>query len=233
MKRRINKIISFSIVFSILMSQTGVHVFANALNEENDSAITNTPQTITNGATDDYIVIEGKKYTADEFGAYLSQFDPEDYKISRDPQALSAFGVVAIYTIPGVGQTVLLATGAIVLGVAVYHVGDYIYHQAVDWIYNDATAYSKKDADKAADDISDKVKLDDKHVDLEDFVDKKGKTPKDKSSGEFKSRTNKRYTIEKDPAGHLGYDGTTKKWKILKDGQRVGSLNGEGKIIGD
>lgn len=45
-----------------------------------------------------------------------------------------------------------------------------------------------------------------------------------KNSGSFK---NGRWTVEKDTAGHGG-----RKWKIKKGSTRIGSLDGDGKILG-
>ncbi|MGX7775703.1 hypothetical protein ACVV62_00765 [Streptococcus pluranimalium] len=46
-----------------------------------------------------------------------------------------------------------------------------------------------------------------------------------KISGTFK---NGRYTVEKDTAQHGG-----RRWKLKKDGRRIGSLDKDGNIIAD
>ena len=69
-------------------------------------------------------------------------------------------------------------------------------------------------------------------IDLDQFKDKNGKTTKNKNSGTFTSTKDNRYTIGKDTAGHTGYDGTTKVWKLFLSGKRVASLNANGKIVG-
>ena len=98
-----------------------------------------------------------------------------------------------------------------------------------------ATSSAKKKAEDAAKDVSNTVKEKGSSdtVDLDQFKDKNGKTPKDKSSGKFTSQKDSRYTIEKDTAGHTGYDGTPKEWKLFRSGKRVASLNGNGKIVGN
>jgi len=85
-----------------------------------------------------------------------------------------------------------------------------------------------EDAADAAAKIPKKLKKSDDVVDLDKFKDKYGNTPKTKSSGTFK---NGEWTIDRDTAGHIGYDGSIKKWKIKKNGNRKGSLNKNGKVI--
>lgn len=38
--------------------------------------------------------------------------------------------------------------------------------------------------------------------------------------------------LKKDTAGHTGYDGTMKQWKLYLSGKRIASLNASGKIVG-
>lgn len=97
------------------------------------------------------------------------------------------------------------------------------------------TASAKKRAEDAAKGVSNKVKKKGSSdtVDLDQFKDKNGRTPKNKNSGTFTSEKDGRYTIEKDTAGHTGYDGSTKVWKLNLNGKRVASLNKVGKIVGD
>lgn len=95
-------------------------------------------------------------------------------------------------------------------------------------------ASAKDEAEKAAGKVSKKVKKKGSNdtVDLDQFKDKNGKTPNNKNSGTFVSQEDRRYTIEKDTAGHTGYDGTTKVWKLFLSGERIASLNADGKIVG-
>lgn len=98
-----------------------------------------------------------------------------------------------------------------------------------------ANASAKQKAEEAAKDVSNSVKEKGSSdtVDLDQFKDKNGNTPRDKNSGKFTSQKDSRYTIEKDTAGHTGYDGTTKEWKLFRSGKRIASLNKNGKIIGN
>ena len=96
-------------------------------------------------------------------------------------------------------------------------------------------ASAKERAEDAAKDVSNSVKKNGSKdtVDLDRFKDKNGRTPKNKDYGRFTSEKDSRYTIEKDTAGHTGYDGTKKEWKLFRSGKRVASLNNAGKIVGD
>lgn len=90
------------------------------------------------------------------------------------------------------------------------------------WVYQfaDATSASKK--------IPKSLKSGDMKVNLGKFKDKYGNTPKTKNSGSFK---NGDWHIEKDNAGHLGYDGSVKKWKLYHGKGRVASLNKYGDVV--
>lgn len=87
----------------------------------------------------------------------------------------------------------------------------------------------KAEAKKVADSLPNDLMEDDETVDLGKFKDKNGNTPKDKSSGEFKYG---RWTITKDTAGHIGWNGNPKKWKLNKDGDRQASLDENGVVLG-
>lgn len=221
--KKVKQFISFALVLSFFVTQTNISAFA----EENPSIYM--AEETTNV---DYIEINGEKYSAEEFAEYLSHFDPEDYRAEASPNSVIA-GVAAVFLIPGIGEVALLVSGAVLVGVTIYHVNNPTYHTAVDWIYNSKSKSRTEKAKDAADSLPNKLKLDDKHVDLDDFVDKNGNTPRDQNSGTFRSRKDGRYTIDKDTSNHTGYDGTIKKWKIKKNGKKVGSLNGEGKVISD
>lgn len=75
--------------------------------------------------------------------------------------------------------------------------------------------------------IPKKLKKSNGNIDLGQFKDKNNKTPLTKSSGSFKSTKDGNWTVEKDTAGHGG-----RKYKLKKNGTRVASLDGNGKVIG-
>ncbi|MED1947050.1 MULTISPECIES: hypothetical protein [Brevibacillus] len=87
----------------------------------------------------------------------------------------------------------------------------------------------KKAAEDVADSLPNDIMDDDITVDLGSFKDKHGNTPLTKSSGEFK---NGKWTVEKDTAGHLGWNGEKKAWKLKKSGDRKASLDKDGVVLG-
>lgn len=86
-----------------------------------------------------------------------------------------------------------------------------------------------KAAQAVADSLPNDIMKDDETVDLGKFKDKNGKTPLTKNSGEFKYG---KWTVEKDTAGHIGWNGKPKKWKLKKDGDRKASLDEDGVVLG-
>lgn len=90
-------------------------------------------------------------------------------------------------------------------------------------------------AKDAADQIPKSLKNGDMSVDLGKFKDKHGNTPLKKSGGTFQ---NGDWTLEPDTAGHLGYNGEKKVWKLKNPRKnnskgRVASLDKYGNVIGD
>lgn len=213
------KLLSYILIFTILLS-TNVSVFANSTVATDNK---------TNVAIDNYIYIDGESFTQEEFSAVLNATTPEKCLVSQNNQH-SRTAVVAVYFVPGLGEVALLATGGIVIGATVYSVSTWAYRTFKKWLKTSA----RKEAEDAAKKVSNKVKVkgSSNRVDLGQFKDKNGKTPKNKKSGSFTSTRDKRYTIKKDTAGHTGYDGTMKQWKLYLSGKRIASLNASGKIVG-
>lgn len=217
------KLVCYILIFTMIFS-TNITTFASD---------TITPSDKTVVTTDDCIYIDGKSFTQEEFSALLEPTTPEECLVFQNNQQNSRMGagaVLAVYSVPGLGEVALLAAGGIAIGTTVYAVGSWAYNKFKNWLKNSA----KQEAQDAAKKVSNKVKVKgskDK-VDLGQFKDKNGKTPKNKNSGNFTSTKDKRYTIKKDTAGHTGYDGTMKKWKLYLSGKRIASLNSSGKIVG-
>lgn len=181
-------------------------------------------------------LLDSNFYSKDEI-IYI----PEDY---FDPYHPDAIGVTYItdntnnsqvqtraiaaaagtYFIPGIGQIALTVTGALVIGGLTIKAGS--------WLYNQVSTYiAKKTAEKAADKIPNSLKSGDMQVDLDKFKNKYGKTAKNTTSnGPF---TNGNWHVEKDIAGHLGYNGEKKAWKLWKKGasDRTASLDKNGNVI--
>lgn len=178
------------------------------------------------------IMINNKAITEEQFKFYLSQITPEQalVKQNNNGPAPRMAAAAAVYFIPGIGEVAILVTGVVVVGGIAYGIGSWISEQVKNWV----AASAENEAENALKEIPNKLKESgsDDTVDLGKFKDKNGRTPNDKNSGEFKSTEDGRFTVEKDTAGHTGYDGTTKMWKLFKNGKRIASLNKWGKVVG-
>ncbi|MFJ5766787.1 hypothetical protein ACIP9C_15655 [Lysinibacillus sp. NPDC093210] len=163
---------------------------------------------------------------------------PESYLNPNHPDSLGTVGysgndliqsyaiaaAAGIYAIPGIGQVTITVTGAIIIGGAVIMAGS--------WLYNQVSVYfSKKAAEKAADKIPNDLKSGDMQVDLGKFKNKHGKTAEQTTSSP--PFTNGKWRLEKDTAGHIGYNGEKKAWKVWKKGasERTASLDKNGNVI--
>ena len=124
--------------------------------------------------------------------------------------------VPGTYLIPGVGEIVITASLAILLGKTVIDAGTEIFTKVEEGLQ----VYFSKKAEEAKKKIPSRLKDGDGNVDLDKFNEKvKGDKVKNKEKGGW--------TIEKDKAGHGG-----SKWKLKdKDGNRVASLDENGKVL--
>ncbi len=223
--KKTKRLLTLLLAFVMLMS-TNVTAFAS-------NTTTLSIETIN---AKDYIYVNGKYFSQKEFTDLLNATTPEKSLVKQSNQNKSSTtlmagpGIVAVYFVPGLGEVALLATGVIVIGAVGYAAGTWAYDTFHNWLKTSA----KQEAKDAADSVSNKVKVSGSNdkIDLGQFTDKNGNTPKNKKSGVFTSKKDNRYTIEKDTAGHSGYDGTVKAWKLFLSGKRVASLNSAGKIVG-
>lgn len=225
--KKTKRLLTLLLAFVMLMS-TNVTAFAS-------NTTTLSIETIN---ANDYIYVNGKYFSQKEFTDLLNATTPEKSLVKQNNQnnqnksnsLMAAPAVVAVYFVPGLGEVALLATGVIVIGAVAYAAGSWAYDTFTNWLQTSA----KQEAKDAADSVSNKVKVSGSNdkIDLGQFTDKNGNTPKNKKSGVFTSKKDNRYTIEKDTAGHTGYDGTVKAWKLFLSGKRVASLNSAGKIVG-
>ncbi|MDG6893993.1 hypothetical protein [Clostridium perfringens] len=131
----------------------------------------------------------------------------------------SAAVLAGSFFIPGVGQAVITAAGVIIVGGAVVSAGSWLGKKVLNWVQTNTA----NQINAVKNSIPSNLKKKNGNVDLGKFKDKNGRTPLNKNSGTFK---NGRWSVEKDTAGHGG-----RKWKLKKDGTRVGSLDGNGKVI--
>lgn len=143
---------------------------------------------------------------------------------SRRPRSIGALaGWAGSFAIPGVGPVVITATGIILVSGAAVATGSWIGNTIKNWV-----ARSKEqEAENAKNKVPSRLKKKNGNVDLGAF-DRKvsgGKAVRYKNG-----KTG--WQIEKDTTKHRGYDGSVKEWKLLdRSGNRIGSLNGNGKVI--
>ena len=105
---------------------------------------------------------------------------------------MEALLIPGTYSIPGVGQVVITATLAILVGKLVIDAGTEIYNKDKDGL----EIHFSKEAEQAKKDIPERLKDGDGNVDLGKFGDKvKGKNAKKEEGG---------WEIEKDTSGHGG-----------------------------
>ena len=173
------------------------------------------------GVIPDLILTDAEIKLANE---YIQEQIDNDNVIAVTPRIAGAgalAGLAGTFFIPGVGQVVITVTGAIFVGGAAVAVGSWLGQTVRDWVYNS----KKNDAEKVAAKIPKSLKKSNGNVDTGKFTEKvRGRSAwKDPKTG---------WVIEKDATNHYGYDGTQKKWKIFdKKGNRIGSLNGSGKVV--
>lgn len=161
--------------------------------------------------------------------SYLNPYHPDSLVTIGNSgngqiQTYAIAAAAGIYAIPGIGQVTITITGAIIIGGAVIKAGS--------WVYNQVSVYfSKKAAEKAASKIPNDLKSDDMQVDLGKFKNKHGKSAKETTSSP--PFTNGKWRLEKDTAGHIGYNGEKKAWKVWKKGasERTASLDKNGNVI--
>ena len=128
---------------------------------------------------------------------------------------MEALLVPGTYLIPGVGEVVITAALALLLGKAAIEAGTEIYNKVQEGLQ----IHFAKEAEEAKKDIPSRLKDGDGNVDLGKFDQKvKGKSAKKEEGG---------WEIEKDNSGHGG-----SKWKLKdKKGKRIASLDENGKVL--
>ncbi|ELC8368518.1 hypothetical protein QYB79_003049 [Clostridium perfringens] len=139
-------------------------------------------------------------------------------KIAIMPRSATA-ALAGTFFIPGVGQAVITTAGVIIVGGVVISAGSWLGKKVVNWVQTNTA----NQINAVKNSIPNSLKKKNGDVDLGKFKDKNGRTPLNKNSGTFR---NGRWSVEKDITGHGG-----RKWKLKKDGARVGSLDGNGKVI--
>lgn len=197
--------LSFLLVFVMLFS-TSVPAFATSFPPENENSSVI--------VTDSGVYINDVYYTQEQFVQLLETAQEIETETGNQTRSAAAALVAGTWYIPGIGQVIVTAAGAVLVAGAVIEVGSWIYDTVVGWF---ATRAEIKEAKEK---IPERLKDEDGEVDLDNFDQKvNGKTAYKEKGG---------WTIEKDTAGHGG-----RKWKLKdKSGNRVASLDENGKVLG-
>ena len=197
--------LSFLLVFVMLFS-TSVPAFATSFPPENENSSVI--------VTDSGVYINDVYYTQEQFVQLLETAQEIETETGNQTRSAAAALVAGTWYIPGLGQVIVTAAGAVLVAGAVIEVGSWIYDTVVEWF---ATRAEIKEAKEK---IPERLKDEDGEVDLDNFDQKvNGKTAYKEKGG---------WTIEKDTAGHGG-----RKWKLKdKSGNRVASLDENGKVLG-
>lgn len=198
--------LSFLLVFVMLFS-TSIPAFASSYpsGNENSSVV----------VTDSGVYIHEVYYTQEQFEQLLETAQEVEMNTGNQTRSAAVGALVAgTWYIPGLGQVIVTAAGAVLVAGVVIEVGTWIYDTVVEWF---ATRAEIKEAKEK---IPERLKDEDGEVDLDNFDQKvNGKTAYKEKGG---------WTIEKDTAGHGG-----RKWKLKdKSGNRVASLDENGKVLG-
>lgn len=197
--------LSFLLVFVMLFS-TSVPAFATSFPPENENSSVI--------VTDSGVYINDVYYTQEQFVQLLETAQEIETETGNQTRSAAAALVAGTWYIPGIGQVIVTAAGAVLVAGAVIEVGSWIYDTVVEWF---ATRAEIKEAKEK---IPERLKDEDGEVYLDNFDQKvNGKTAYKEKGG---------WTIEKDTAGHGG-----RKWKLKdKSGNRVASLDENGKVLG-
>lgn len=197
--------LSFLLVLVMLFS-TSVPAFATSFPTENENSSVI--------VTDSGVYINDIYYTQEQFVQLLETAQEVETETGNQTRSAAAALVAGTWYIPGIGQVIVTAAGAILVAGAVIEVGSWIYDTVVEWF---ATRAEIKEAKEK---IPERLKDENGEVDLDNFDQKvNGKTAYKEKGG---------WTIEKDTAGHGG-----RKWKLKdKSGNRVASLDENGKVLG-
>ncbi|CAM3495642.1 hypothetical protein STPL106120_09900 [Streptococcus pluranimalium] len=158
------------------------------------------------------LIHPGQTVIVSEAGVASSQQKDKTYTVQPGDS------VWLIASIHGISMEELIALN----GIKNYtiHPGQILRIKAVGQLHPNADIVSQPNND-----IEPWILYSKEKVELGTFKDKHGNTPLNKNSGTFK---NGRYTVEKDTAQHGG-----RRWKLKKDGRRIGSLDKDGNIIAD
>ncbi|QAT50247.1 hypothetical protein EQM14_10995 [Caproiciproducens sp. NJN-50] len=161
------------------------------------------------------VYINGNYYSQNEFISLLDKATPVSQGQIRPAVAGAAIAAGA-YFIPGVGEVLITATGAIIVAGVIVTAGTWLYNTVTHWFAEQRALQSVIDS------IPSRLRSGNS-VDLGKFNQKvSGKSVKYKEKGGW--------TIEKDRAGDNSHGGS--EWKLKNpSGERKATLDKDGKVL--
>ncbi|MVB11759.1 hypothetical protein CAFE_24840 [Caprobacter fermentans] len=202
-KRVISSILTLALVFSTCVS-------AFAAESKVSSRKTASVTIVEQG-----VYINGNYYSQNEFISLLDKATPVSQGQIRPAVAGAAIAAGA-YFIPGVGEVLITATGAIIVAGVIVTAGTWLYNTVTHWFAEQRALQSVIDS------IPSRLRSGNS-VDLGKFNQKvSGKSVKYKEKGGW--------TIEKDRAGDNSHGGS--EWKLKNpSGERKATLDKDGKVL--
>lgn len=140
--RKLKKLLSFVLVFAMIFS-ISIPVSASSI-IPSDSATISAGADTSIVVTDDGIFINGLFYTPEEFAELLDTAVKVD---TPQPASAAAGALIAgTWMIPGVGEVIITAAGAVIVADVVYAAGSWIYDTVTNWFATRAFNQSAEDA---------------------------------------------------------------------------------------
>ncbi|WP_156990124.1 hypothetical protein, partial [Caproicibacter fermentans] len=164
------------------------------------------------------VYINGNYYSQEEFISLLGEATPISQGSKKQMRSAVAGAAIAAgaYFIPGLGEVLITATGAIIVAGVAVAAGTWLYNTVTNWFAEQRALQSVIDS------IPSRLRSGNS-VDLGKFNQKvSGKSVKYKEKGGW--------TIEKDRAGDNSHGGS--EWKLKNpSGERKATLDKDGKVL--
>lgn len=95
------------------------------------------------------LYINDQVVTEKQLDMYLSEITPDEAMVNTSTGGRvkrSVAGAIAVYSVPGLGQVALLATGAVVVGGVVWEVGTWVGEKFAEWLESNEAQKDYEDA---------------------------------------------------------------------------------------
>lgn len=140
--KKLKKLLSLSLVFAMIFSVAIPASASDVTFSDNEIVSTNANNSIV--VTDNGIYINGIFYTPAEFSELL---DTAIEVETLQPASAAAGALIAgTWMIPGVGEVIITAAGAVIVAGVVYAAGSWIYDTVTNWFATRAFNQSAEDA---------------------------------------------------------------------------------------